>query len=99
MMACNSPNSRVKLKRHMTDFHKIAKTKFGAGVPITAQGRFALCSLDTSGQIRSVYLLETADGARSAALGIDRAKIVDLELSPSASCPLPRKCSESVGYE
>jgi hypothetical protein len=83
----------------MSNWIQIARAKFGAAVPVTAQGRFALCSLDSSGRVSSVYLLETADGARSAALGVNRAKIVDLELSPSSSCPLPRKCSDSFGYE
>ena len=69
---------------------EIARAKFG-NVPITAHGRFALCSLDACGQVRSVYLLDTAEHARKAALGIERAKIVDLELTPSPSCPLPRK--------
>jgi hypothetical protein len=82
----------------MSEWNKIARAKFG-DVSVTSHGRFALCSLDASGKVRSVYLLESREQAERAALGVDRARIVDLELSPSSSCPVPRKCSVSFGYE
>jgi len=77
-------------------YWKLAASRW-PNVPISSQGRFALCSLDSAGVVRSVYLLDTAEHARAAALGVNYPRVVDLE--KPATCPLPRKCSESFGYE
>ena len=55
-----------------------AVERFGTTVPISAHGRWALCTLDDAGVVKSVYLLETEAQARAAALGVNRPSIEDL---------------------
>jgi hypothetical protein len=69
-------------------YHRIAAARW-PNIPISSQGRWALASCDATGVVKSVYLLDTLENARRAALGVDRPRIVDLE--KSATCPLPSK--------
>ena len=80
----------------MTTWLQLARERYGVAVSISSTGRFALCSLDERGTVRSVYLLDTAEHAERARLGVGKSRVEDLK---PRNCPLPRKCSESFGYE
>jgi hypothetical protein len=66
------------------NWHALAEQRFG-NIPITANGRFAAV-LYRGGLAKSAYLFPDSDSARSAALGWDGCKVVDLK-----PCPYPSK--------
>jgi hypothetical protein len=61
-----------------TRWLEIARERFGDAVTTTANGRWALCSLNERGAVVSVYLLASETQAHAAALGVSRPKVVDL---------------------
>ncbi len=73
------------------NYLQIARERFGDDALITANGRYAV-ALYRDGRVTSAYLFPDEDRARSAALGWEGAKIVDLK-----PCPLPKNCKD-IGY-
>jgi hypothetical protein len=72
------------------NWHALAAQRFG-NIPITANGRYAAV-LYRDGLAKSAYLFPDFDSARSAALGWDGCKVVDLK-----PCPTAPRCKD-FGY-